>query len=206
MKWNYCTTEECESFFATSAERLGWLCFTLTADQELADRALQSALQQSLKGASRVFQQWMASWARRQIIKSCIAVMRPAALKIARCSCSCHNMELVSSGALQGEIFPNLSATALQRSLLQLDVLSRFVYVLRALEGYSRRDAALLLNLGDADCEAVYSQAAHSLNLDAIAVEREEEAVSVSEEQGVSPLEYPVIAGSWGTDQLSVAV
>src|SRR4029434_1252226 len=76
MKWNYSNAEECETLFASSAEGPRWLCFTLTANEELADRAFESALQQSLKGASRVFQQWMASWARRQIIKSCIAVMR----------------------------------------------------------------------------------------------------------------------------------
>jgi len=205
MKWNYSSAEECETLFASSAERLRWLCFTLTANEELADRAFESALQQSLKGASRVFQQWMASWARRQIIKSCIAVMRPAALRAAHCACSCHEMELVSAGATQAAILPNLSASALQRSLLRLDVPSRFVFVLRALEGYSRRDTALLLNLRDADCEAIYFQAAHQLHLDATATQSAEEAaISVNEE--IDQLEYRAVAGSWSTEQLCVAV
>ena len=204
MKWNYSSTEECESLFASSAARLRWLCLTLTANEELADRAFESALQQSLKGASRVFQQWMASWARRQIIKSCIAIMRPAALRVAHCACSCHEMELVSADVMQADILPNLSASALQRSLLRLDVLSRFVFVLRALEGYSRRDTALLLSLRDADCEAIYSQAAHQLHLEATATQSAEEtAISVNEELG--QLECSVVAGSWSTEQLSVA-
>ena len=205
MKWNYSSTEECESLFASSAERLRWLCFTLTANEELADRAFESALQQSLKGASRVFQQWMASWARRQIIKSCIAIIRPAVLSVAHCACSCHGMETVSADAIQADILPNLSASVLQLSLMRLDVLSRFVFVLRALEGYSRRDTALLLNLRDADCEAIYSQAAQRLHLDATASESAEEtAMSVKGEVG--QLEYSVVAGSWSSEQLAVAV
>jgi DNA-directed RNA polymerase specialized sigma24 family protein len=205
MKWNYSSTEQCESLFASSAERLRWLCFTLTANEELADRAFESALQQSLKGASRVFQQWMASWARRQIIKSCIAIMRPAVLRVAHCACSCHGMETVSADVIQADILPNLSPSALQLSLMRLDVLSRFVFVLRALEGYSRRDTALLLNLRDADCEAIYSQAAHRLLLDATASQSAEEtAISVNEEVG--QLEYSVVAGSWRSEQLAVAV
>lgn len=38
-------------------------------------------------------------------------------------------------------------------------MLARFVFVLRALEGYSRRDTALLLNLDDRTCERLYYQA-----------------------------------------------
>jgi hypothetical protein len=47
--------------------------------------------------------------------------------------------------------------------LLRLDALSRFVFVLRALEGDSRRDTSLLLSIDDRVCEWVYLWAASAL-------------------------------------------
>ncbi len=203
MKWNYCNAEDCQSLFASSAERLRWLCYTLTADETLADQAFEAALEQSMKSASQVFQQWMATWARRQIIKSCIAIVRPASLRVERCSCSCHGMELVSARGIQGATLPNLSAQALQRSLFRLDALSRFVFVLRALEGYSRRDTSLLLNLGDADCEAIYSQATNALHRDA-KIHNDRNVTEISAKREQVHAEYAVAAanGSWGAEQL----
>ena len=56
-----------------------------------------------------------------------------------------------------------LSADAFQEQLLQLDVLSRFVFVLRALEGYSRRETSLLLKIDDRSCEWIYQRTLESL-------------------------------------------
>ena len=55
-----------------------------------------------------------------------------------------------------------------------MDALSRFVFVLRAVEGYSRRDAALLLNIDDRACEWVYVWAVGTLGSDVARLERQE--------------------------------
>jgi len=209
MKWNKCTTTDCQKLFASSAERLRWLCLTLTAHEDLADKAFEAARELSMRSANQVFQQWISSWARRQIIKSCITIMRPTLSPVDRCSCSCHKMELVSTGAVQNEILPDLPAEAMQDSLLRLNVLSRFVFVLRALEGYSRRDTALLLNIGDADCESIYSQATNALQMDAEIARQSRNTVqkNVSTESDEVHSEYGVVTihGSWGSEQLYAA-
>jgi DNA-directed RNA polymerase specialized sigma24 family protein len=57
-----------------------------------------------------------------------------------------------------------MPSTVLQEQLLELDPLSRFVFVLRALEGYSRRETSLLLNIDDRTCEWVYLRAAEAIS------------------------------------------
>ena len=56
----------------------------------------------------------------------------------------------------QVELALNQPSEVLQQRLLHLDPLPRFVFVLRALEGYSRRETALLLGIGDRACESIY--------------------------------------------------
>ena len=58
----------------------------------------------------------------------------------------------------------SLSARVLRENLLKQDVLARFVFVLRAIEGYSRRDTSLLLNIDDRLCEWLYVRTAKTLN------------------------------------------
>src|SRR5215813_1738741 len=74
-----CTENDYRTLFATSVEELRWLCYTLTGNDSLSDKAMDAALEQSLKGANRVFREWMLSWARRLIIRFCIGAVRPAA-------------------------------------------------------------------------------------------------------------------------------
>jgi DNA-directed RNA polymerase specialized sigma24 family protein len=149
--------------FATSKEQLHWLCYTLTGNAELSDQALDAALQQSLKGAGEVFRDWMWSWARRLIVKLCIAIVRPAAMKSEDQTCMCHEVKSASLNGFEREILLGLPLEELQRRLLQLDPLERFAFVLRAIEGYSRHDAALLLDMEDRPCELAYLRAAKTL-------------------------------------------
>ena len=151
-----CAQQEYRELFACSAEELHWLCYTLTGDEELSERALAVGLEQTMEGADRVFREWMASWARRLMIKFCIAVVRPEA-SITRSLRALPLIALDSVSTNQLEIILSLPAELLQQKLLRLDALSRFVFVLRALEGYSCRDTALLLNLDDRTCDWVYS-------------------------------------------------
>jgi DNA-directed RNA polymerase specialized sigma24 family protein len=149
--------------FATSRQQLQWLCYTLTGNAELSEQALDAALEQSLKGAGEVFRDWMWSWARRLIVKLCIAMIRPAATKSENRTCTCRGGESGSLSAPERAALLSLAPEELQRRLLGIDPLERFAFVLRAIEGYSRHDAALLLDMEDRPCELAYLRAVRTL-------------------------------------------
>ena len=158
-----CTENDCRVVFKASAQDLRWLCYTLTGDEELTEKVLDAALEQSLKGATQVFRGWMLSWARRLIIKFCASTMRPWNSQLAQSAYPLRPMAIDSQNSSHLMRVLNLPLDVLQQGLLRLDALSRFVFVLRALEGYSRRDTSLLLNIDDRACEWVYLWAASSL-------------------------------------------
>ena len=158
------TAKDCHALFATHADDLSWLCRILTGDQRQAETVLSSALEQSLLDAGQVFRGWMLNWARRLIIKHCIAVVRPAVSQISPRLHSFlrHSLPLVElKSADNGRVLElkSLPREVLQDELLRLSALSRFVFVMRAIAGYSRREAALLLNLDDRTCEWIYTRA-----------------------------------------------
>jgi DNA-directed RNA polymerase specialized sigma24 family protein len=157
LQQDRCTQNDYVQLFADSAEPLRWLCYTLTGDKALSEKVLSAAFEQSLKGADRVFRDWMVSWARRLIIQACIRLMRPTAQSMEECVCIHHRKEDGISDLL--ELALSQPSEVLQQRLLNLDPLPRFVFVLRALEGYSRRDTALLLEIGDRTCESIYIEA-----------------------------------------------
>jgi DNA-directed RNA polymerase specialized sigma subunit, sigma24 homolog len=163
-----CTDNDYRELFASSATQLHWLCYTLTADRELSEKVLNAALEQSLKGAGQVFREWMVSWARRLIIRVCIATVRPTSLGAPQCQCGQHESEADLAVFGSPELLLSLPADVLQDNLLRLDPLSRFVFVLRALEGYSRHETALLLNIDDRACEWTYMQAGRFMNIQLI--------------------------------------
>lgn len=167
MKSHYindrCTENDCRVLFKASAQDLKWLCYTLTGDEELTEKALDAALEQSLKGATQVFRGWMLSWARRLIIKFCITVVRPWNSQLAQSSFPLRPMAIDSQNSGHLKQVLNQTSDMLQQGLLRLDPLSRFVFVLRALEGYSRRDTSLLLNIDDRACEWIYLWAVSAL-------------------------------------------
>jgi DNA-directed RNA polymerase specialized sigma24 family protein len=150
-----CKRDDFRSLFASAASELQWLCHTLTGNEDLTSRVLEAALEQSLKGADGVFREWMLSWARRLTVKVCITLVRPAVGDDYQ-----HPYLLQTTTGLansdQLDLALGQSSDVLQQKLLRLDALSRFVFVLRAVEGYSRRDTALLLDLDDRTCELVY--------------------------------------------------
>jgi DNA-directed RNA polymerase specialized sigma24 family protein len=166
------TEQDWRGLLASSSEELRWLCYTLTGDKDLSEKAPDAALQQSLKGAGQVFREWMPNWIRRLIIKFCIVSVRPAdspaaqrrpPFPVATNFVSREHLERVLSQP----------SPVLQQKLLRLEAVSRFVFVLRAIEGYSRRDTALLLNIDDRTCEWVFLQAAAALDSNPILMEHE---------------------------------
>jgi DNA-directed RNA polymerase specialized sigma24 family protein len=162
LQQDKCTQNDYVRLFADSAEPLRWLCYTLTGDEELSEKVLDAAFEQSLKGADRVFREWMVSWARRLIIQACIRLMRPTGEGLEECVCLYHK-EDGNGISDQLELALTQSSEDLQQRLLHLDPLPRFVFVLRALEGYSRRETALFLGIGDRMCESIYIRALQAL-------------------------------------------
>jgi DNA-directed RNA polymerase specialized sigma24 family protein len=158
LQLDRCTQNDYVRLFADSAEPLRWLCYTLTGDGELSDNVLKAAFEQSLKGADCVFREWMVSWVRRLIIQACIALMRPTGFGLEDCVCLNHRQN-ISGVSDQLELALSQPSDALQQRLLHLDPLPRFIFVLRALEGYSRRETALLLEIGDRACESIFISA-----------------------------------------------
>ena len=158
-----CTSSDYRRLFASSSERLRWLSQILTGNDELSEKILHAALEQSLKGSDHVFREWMVSWARRLIIRVCIETMRPQLTDIAKSVYLLPPMRLDAIHQDRLSVVLSLPADVLHERLLQLDVLSRFVFVLRGLEGYSRRETALLLNIDDRACEWMYVRSAETL-------------------------------------------
>ena len=161
-----CTGNDYRQLFATSAERLRWLCYMLTGNDELSEKLLHAALEQSLKGADHVFREWMLSWARRLIIRVCIETMRPHIAGITKSAYLLPPMRIEAIDPERLSDVLSLPAEVLQERLLPQDVLSRFVFVLRGLEGYSRRETSLLLNIDDRTCEWIYVRAAEAMEAD----------------------------------------
>jgi DNA-directed RNA polymerase specialized sigma24 family protein len=166
MTWNAkdhkSTASECRALFAVSQEELRWLCHTLTGDPALSTEVLQAALAQALKGANDVFRDWMLSWSRRLIVKFCIAHIQPQQSPLALCAYPASFTASRVSHRHVRELLA-LPSSELQHKLLQLEPLSRFVFVLRALEGYNRRDTSLLLNIDDRACEWIFLWTAGTL-------------------------------------------
>ena len=157
LQQDRCTQNDYVRLFADSAEPLRWLCYTLTGDRALSEKVLSAAFQQSLKGADRVFREWMVSWARHLIIEACIRLVRPTGQTMEECVCLHNKRDGGISDLL--ELALSQPSEVLQQRLLNLGPLPRFVFALRALEGYSLRDTALLLEMGDRTCESIYISA-----------------------------------------------
>ena len=162
LQQDRCAQNDYVRLFADSAEPLRWLCYTLTGDEELSEKVLKAAFEQSLKGADCVFRDWMVSWARRLIVQACITLMRPRGSSLEECVCT-HARQDGDGISDQLELAFSQPSDALQQRLLHLDPLPRFVFVLRALEGYSRRETALLLAISDRACESLFFRALESV-------------------------------------------
>jgi DNA-directed RNA polymerase specialized sigma24 family protein len=173
-----CSQQEYRDLFSTAAEELRWLCYTLTGDDSRSEMAMEAAMEQSLKDASRVFREWMLSWARRLIIRFCIGAVRPAATVTQGVYWPAQSEFTPVDGEEVAAILEQTS-DPLQRKLLQLDPLPRFVFVLRAIEEYSRRDTALQLEIDDRTCESVYWQAVQALRPKVFAVRNSSTAMEL---------------------------
>lgn len=149
------TAAECRALFMHEAAQLRLLCDVLTADEQRSRSSFDDAARRSMESAAGVFREYMLSWMRRMVIKSCIRVMWTEIHNLARRFSPLATAalpDLVASGpACQ------MTLKRFKSELVCLDALSRFVFVMRVLENYSRRETALLLGIDEITCAAALS-------------------------------------------------
>jgi DNA-directed RNA polymerase specialized sigma24 family protein len=162
----YATHADFCRIFSEKMNRLYLLALLLTADPGKAEQCFVSGIGDSVVG-NRIFKEWAYSWARRTVIQAAIRKTKPAQPRLATA-----NTELVGL-----EIEPRL------RSVLKLEALERFVFVMSVLEGYSYQDCSILLG-----CSRKTIVDARARALDHLANSGEIATVGVDELQGVYSL------------------
>ena len=141
---------EVQSGFVSFAARLHWIASVLSSDKRIAEGIASAAINKmeesrnkSGKGISRR--------AVQTVVEICIR------LQADRLCQECRTSEYWEAQIEQRVAAKRLAACSketLQRVLLQLPVLPRFLFFLRVLEGYSLADVAQLLNVNEAVCKS----------------------------------------------------
>ena len=124
----YTTSADFCRIFAEEMHSLYLLGFLLTADVEKAEQCFVAGIGDSVEG-NAVFKEWARSWARRTIVQRAIQIAGPAQEKLT----------IADTEPARLEIEPRL------KTILRLDTLERFVFVMSVLEGYSYQDCSILL-------------------------------------------------------------
>jgi len=141
-------------------DELRLLCNALIEDEMLREQILTAAREQSGLQSNNAGDRMITTWARRLVIKDCIAAagaiasVKPA---IVNSATSPKSIERDSNVPTQ------VPSEMLCVCLRGLDTLQRLVFVLRAIEGYTYRHISDLLKVGGAQCKAAFSIAAHEV-------------------------------------------
>jgi DNA-directed RNA polymerase specialized sigma24 family protein len=138
----------------------------LIDDEELADKIFVAAREQTGLGTEHASHDLLATWARCLVIKDCIAAVRPWNSIAARQTDSHSWAGLTPSECSHLQSVFHLPSYVLRRKLRRLSVLPRFVLVLRGLEGYSRAQTSILLNIEEEQCDAAFVKASLALTQD----------------------------------------
>jgi DNA-directed RNA polymerase specialized sigma24 family protein len=154
-----CTESDYRQLFSSSSDELYELCLVLTADEALATASFAAARERTVKDATKVFREWMWTWARRQIVKACIATSRPEI-----------ESDLLAVGRPQNSVLNVISKRGGYDQVV-LDALVRFTFVLRKCEGYSARETALLLDISPMILESAYQRAVRALGPERLCLE-----------------------------------
>jgi hypothetical protein len=132
----YATSTEFCKVFVESMDSMHLLSFLLTADLAKAEECFVSGLEDCVKG-NYVFRDWARSWARRTIIRNAVRMLVPRAN---------HSTVVSAPGDRANCGFGRTrEADAAIASILGLEELERFVFVLSVLERYSDQDCSVLL-------------------------------------------------------------
>ncbi len=155
----YATSADFCRIFERDMNRLYLLAFLLTTDHETAEKCFVMGLEDS-KNGNPVFKDWAQSWARRSIIANAIRMIHPRPELAER-------QPVIETGtgehAGTGEVavvthLENFSEEV--AAIIALPTFQRFAFVMSVLEGYSNREAALLL---DCSVHELVSARTHAL-------------------------------------------
>ena len=146
----------------TCLSKMHWLCWTLTGDEALTNSILVAAREQTGLGGEQGRHELLATWARRLVIKDCVAALRPWVSASEYGACSIGQPLTHEDRELLARVVESPS-DSLRLWLRELCVLARFAFVLRAVEGFSRRETALVLNISEEECERAYLRASLTL-------------------------------------------
>jgi hypothetical protein len=151
---DYATPADFCRIFTKEMNQLYLLSFLLTADRTTAEKCFVQGLDSSQK-ESAVFKEWAQSWARRTIISNAIRMVHP---RLEHSMSGHFRLEQANGVAASG--YTTIGATKMPgpltipeeiEAIVALDAFDRFAFVISVLEGYSDREASLLLNCGVAD-------------------------------------------------------
>ena len=157
---DYATPADFCRIFTKEMNQLYLLSFLLTADRTAAEKCFVEGLDSSQK-ESAVFKEWAQSWARRTIIGNAIRMVHPrpehsilvhSRLEQLKAEAARHRSEYAAMDA--SKTTGPLTVPEEIEAIIALETFDRFAFVISVLEGYSDREASLLLNCGVADLVA----------------------------------------------------
>jgi hypothetical protein len=132
----FATREDFIKLFHEDRNGLYQLSFLLTGDHEKAEKCFVAGIEDCVK-ESRVFREWVRSWAKRIIVENAIRELKPRpSLPGSSPSAAVFLHSGQSSGS--GGHFD-------LETVLKLGDFERFVFVMSVLESFSHHECALLL-------------------------------------------------------------
>jgi len=157
----YATSSDFCRIFEKDMNRLYLLAFLLTTDHTQAEKCFVQGLEDSKHG-NLVFKEWAESWARRSVITNAIRMIHPrpaiGAGADSRIAPELGALPVVSieeaAAAVEQTFCKEIAA------IIALPAFQRFAFVLSVLEGFSNREASLLL---DCSTHELVSARTHAL-------------------------------------------
>ncbi len=145
--------------FLENAEQLLWPAIVITGNADLGFDCFTEALDQ-VSGTNSVFSEPAIAWAKRSVIRSAIRKMHPS---LSAFACEDQTLAQKKDEGCDSLVLPtpesasvllsHLTEADLLPALLDLDCLHRTVYLLRVLEGWTRVEAASMLQMPESRIE-----------------------------------------------------
>ncbi|HVM91318.1 MAG TPA: hypothetical protein VMT67_00830 [Terriglobales bacterium] len=157
----YATSSDFCRIFEKDMNRLYLLAFLLTTDHTLAEKCFVQGLEDS-KNGSLVFKEWANSWARRTVITNAIHTIHPRpALAAVDGPDGTHQLDALPTVSVE-DAAASAAGTFCKEiaAIIALPAFQRFAFVLSVLEGFSNREASLLL---DCSTHELVSARTHAL-------------------------------------------
>ena len=154
----YATSADFCRIFESDMNRLYLLAFLLTTDPPTAEKCFVLGLEDS-KNGNLVFKDWAQSWARRSIIANAIRMIHPRP-QLATVDHQSVNESGPGehAGPVHAAVVTHLETFSEEvMAISALPAFQRFAFVMSVLEGYSNREASLML-----DCSVIELVAART--------------------------------------------